>query len=238
MSAVQRAGAPLALALMLVAPAASPALASPAPAPFAAPVTCPDGHGGRWLAERSAGETSTELSLVHESASGERTATVAVRHAGAGLGLDARLEGDGRGGAWVAWTEIDYLNTTTEVRAAHADARGTLLARGDTALASFFDLFDAVALLPDGRGGAYIAWREADANHDRHVRLARLSAGGAPAAGWPARGLTLAQPQGNVRPHLVADGEGGAIVVADPDPNRAGGAAFALRVSPTSALLR
>jgi hypothetical protein len=161
-----------------------------------------------------------------------------VRRAGAERALSAQLRCDGRGGAWIAWTEIDYQTVTTEVRAAHVGAGGETFSRGDAALASFFDLFDAVSLLPDGSGGAYVAWREADAMHDRRVRVSRLAADGRAAPGWPATGLTIEPPLGNVRPRLVTDGEGGAIVVADPDPNQSGSAAFALRVSPSAAFLR
>lgn len=215
--------------------AASTVFAAPAPAGLS---TCADGLGGTWIAERAPVADDVELRLVHVALDGTRAPAVTVRRTWAGRGLTAELRCDARGGAWIAWTEVDYQAARTEVRAAHVAKDGALAARGDEALASFEDLFEAVALLSDGRGGAYVAWREADARHDRHVRVARLAADGRAARGWPEHGLSLVEPAGNVRPRLVGDGEGGAIVVADADPNRAGAGPFALRVSPDAALLR
>lgn len=223
------------LALASAVVLAAPSAAQP---PATEIATCPDGTGGRWSASRVQRGDAVVLALVHTGIDGARGAALDVRRADAARGVTAQLRGDGRGGAWLAWTELDYFAMTTEVRAAHVGAGGVVLSSGEAALASFADLFDAVSLLPDGQGGAYVAWREADARHERALRLARLTAQGRPASGWPASGLTVAERQGNVRPRLVTDGEGGAIVVADSDPNRAGGEPFAQRVSPAAALLR
>lgn len=244
MPSVLRAGVPLVLLVALAVTLPSPAPSAPADARDLARerarelASCADGRGGRWIAEKALERDEAELCLVHVGLDGARGGAVPVRRTDAGRALAAELRCDGQGGAWLAWTELDYVALSTEVRAAHVAAGGGLLVRGDAVLASFFDLFDAVSLLADGRGGAYVAWREADANHDRRVRVCRLAADGGAASGWPANGLTLDEPRGNVRPRLVTDGEGGAIVVADADPNRVGGSAFALRVSPDAALLR
>lgn len=241
MSFVLRAGVPLAIVAAFAATAPTharpPAAVAPAPSGAVAPEACADGVGGRWVFERAAGNEANDLRLTHVGIDDVPEPALTVRRVHAARGLSAQLRCDGRGGAWLAWTEIDYATMTTEVRVAHVGPDGELLARGDDALASFFDLFDAVSLLADGRGGVYVAWRATDENHERRVRLCRLTADGRAAAGWPAGGLALAQPRGNVRPHLVTDGEGGAIVVSDADPNEAGGTAFALRVSPGAALL-
>lgn len=238
MSRVLRAGALLASLTLggLEARAATPAPgANPALPPSS---SCPDGARGRWIARVVPSLDACEVRVAHQRADRRDGSELVVRRADVGRGVTVTVEPDGRGGAWVAWTEIDYMNTSTDVRAAHVDAHGKLVSGGDAALASFLDLFDGVALLPDADGGAYVAWREADASHERHMRLNRLGPDGRVVAGWPEKGIALAASSGTVKPHLVADGQGGAILVADSDPNRTGGEPFAMRVSGDATLMR
>jgi len=229
----------LALALALPVPSAR---ADGAPASPHCPdgaTSCPDGGHGRWVVAVTQTLGAAEVRLLEPGAPGWPAQGRALHASDPALALTARLCTDGRGGVWVAWTEIDYVGTTTEVMAVHVTAGGRQLSGGrPVTLATFMDLFDAVALLPDGSGGVYVAWREGDANHEREVKLERLAADGATAPGWPAGGLALDEARGALRPRLVTDGEGGAIVVADADPNRPEGAPFAVRVSPAAVAMR
>jgi hypothetical protein len=70
----------------------------------------------------------------------------------------------------------------------------------------------AAASVPDGAGGAYVAWIDRrDGSSDIHVL--RVTGTGAPATGWPAAGVAAcALPGEQTEPALLADPAGGVFV--------------------------
>jgi hypothetical protein len=69
---------------------------------------------------------------------------------------------------------------------------------------------------PDGDGGAFVAWRDGRnlSSSGADVYVQHLTASGAIAAGWPSDGLPVCmEPNSQYPSALVADGQGGVIVV-------------------------
>jgi len=72
-------------------------------------------------------------------------------------------------------------------------------------------------LVPDGRGGALVAWEDARESARRSVYAQRVLGSGSIAPGWPADGLAVAPDPGARRPALAVDGRGGAFVAWEDD---------------------
>ena len=127
-----------------------------------------------------------------------------------GLQSSPLIVSDGAGGAIIAWQ--DYRSgSTNDIYAQKIDsfgfiqwaADGVAICTGQTGLA----LRD---IIPDGAGGAIIAWHDRR-NFDNDVFAQRIGAGGT--VMWPANGVavaSLAEHQQN--PSLATDGAGGAII--------------------------
>jgi len=104
---------------------------------------------------------------------------------------------DGSGGAIVTW--LDYTSGWPMPRAQRVNAQGTRL-WGDTgvALSTGRSYRSIDAVLPDGAGGAYVAWYDqgpllavGSVVHVQHV-----GSDGAIAAGWPAAGIPMSSLPG------------------------------------------
>jgi hypothetical protein len=68
-------------------------------------------------------------------------------------------------------------------------------------------------LVPDGAGGAVVAWHDLRNGHDWDIYAQRITALGEVAPGWPAGGLAVSTSSGDqVGPAAVPDGTGGCIV--------------------------
>ena len=68
-------------------------------------------------------------------------------------------------------------------------------------------------IVPDGSGGAFLAWQSVTATGDNEIFAQRVDAGGATAAGWPTEGFLIASGPGTRQhPVVAADGSGGALV--------------------------
>lgn len=118
---------------------------------------------------------------------------------------------DGQGGAFIAWLDRrDGLQT--DIRLQRVDAAGDVApgwpldgfpvcdARGDQT---------APCVAGDGSGGVFIAWEDRRGG-DADLRIQRLTAAGAPAAGWPRNGLVLcAAPGPQLEPVVTTDQQGG-----------------------------
>ncbi len=127
------------------------------------------------------------------------------------------MTGDGEGGVLLAWHDIRnavswdvYLTRVTS---------GGSLAEGwpdhGLPVCTMSERQDSPTLISDGDGGAYVAWidlREPTNGYDLYLQ--RVLGTGTIAAGWPDQGLPICIiPQQQVNPQLVADGNGGVIVV-------------------------
>jgi hypothetical protein len=71
--------------------------------------------------------------------------------------------------------------------------------------------FDLVSL-PDGAGGAYLAWVD-DRSGGDDIYVQRIGANGRPAAGWTPSGVAVCRAaRGQYAPRLASDGKGGVFV--------------------------
>lgn len=145
-----------------------------------------------------------------------------TRARGAQTGLV--LASDGAGGVIAAWDD-SRLGNTVNVFGQHFLADGTRAPgwtpNGDS-LTNLPCNRRALAMIPDGSGGALLVWIDNACRTWQTVYANRITASGATAAGWPANGVLLSDPgTGDPQnPVLAPDGAGGAIVAwAD---NRAG----------------
>ncbi len=69
-----------------------------------------------------------------------------------------------------------------------------------------------ISTVPDGSGGAFVAWTGRMAGDS--MRVLRIDGSGAPAAGWPTRGVALAAPGDQNVPEIATDdGMGGLYVM-------------------------
>ena len=121
---------------------------------------------------------------------------------------------DGKGGAIIAWG--DFRHGSYDIFAQHLLASGHVdpswpwqgralcEAMGDQA---------GPAIVPDGRGGAIVAWYDQRGGKDYDIYAQRILASGRLDPVWPQDGVALCTATGHQQaPAVVADGAGGAIV--------------------------
>ncbi|HZF19856.1 MAG TPA: IPT/TIG domain-containing protein [Burkholderiales bacterium] len=125
---------------------------------------------------------------------------------------------DGAGGAIIAWE--DDRNLFSDVFAQRLDSAGTpLWDFGGVAVSTADGNQSAPQLIPDGGGGAIIAWQDFRTGFVADIYAQRVSSRGMPL--WTANGAAVsAAPGDQINQQLVADGSGGAIVVWE--DNRSG----------------
>jgi hypothetical protein len=114
----------------------------------------------------------------------------------------------GEDGAFVIW--LVYTNAAASIHIQRL-AGGTLAPGwpADGRIVVTSTSLDQIALAPDGAGGVYLLWNQSPSSAIPDFRLVRLGPDGDPAAGWPAGGLQVADPQGAWFLALAEDGAGG-----------------------------
>lgn len=132
------------------------------------------------------------------------------------------IASDGGGGAILAW--IDFRDSTGTITAGHVLGSGELDARwpvnGRALRTDPLPLADEPenptdpVIVPDGAGGAIVAWTEArDAVTSVDVFAQHVLESGQVDPAWPANGRRLTAATGRqVAPEIASDGAGGAIV--------------------------
>ncbi|MFI5371587.1 MAG: hypothetical protein ACHQ52_08520 [Candidatus Eisenbacteria bacterium] len=130
---------------------------------------------------------------------------------------------DDHGGLIAVWADGRVGNDVLDVYAQHLTPGGTLapgwVTDGNVVCAAP-GLQTDVAAVPDGLGGAIVAWDDARAGValGEDVYVQHLTVAGAPAPGWPANGEALfTDTHRQIQPQLVVDGSGGAIAVWEDD---------------------
>jgi hypothetical protein len=127
---------------------------------------------------------------------------------------------DGQGGALAVWNDQRNVNlgTSQDIYAQRFGPDTTFAWQvNGTPATTALDYQEQAGIAPDGRGGAYIAWRDwrsYPATGETDIYAQHLTATGDVAAGWPATGLPICTDpalQSNVS--LLADDSGGAIIV-------------------------
>jgi len=133
-----------------------------------------------------------------------------------------KIATDGSGGAIAVWQ--DFRSTRVNVFARRVFASGVLdpawpvngraLLTDSTALATAFDGQDFPVIVPDGAGGAIVAWQDGRSfDNGLDIFAQHVLASGVVDPAWPANGRALCAARGQQDvPTIVSDGAGGAIV--------------------------
>ena len=150
------------------------------------------------------------------------TGSVDASWPGGGIAVPAanwrpRLVGDGAGGAIVAWQ--DQRTGDWDIYAQHILASGQYdpaWPTGGRALCQGAGNQQTPAILPDGAGGAIVAWEDyRNGSTSVGIYAQRILASGAVDPAWPTNGIALCANAGFEGPKFVAlveDGGGGALV--------------------------
>lgn len=135
-----------------------------------------------------------------------------VRVSGSRGGGDPMLCKDGLGGAFVAWREGSVLE---KVAVQHIDRNGALLWGADGVLvADSTRIANGQGIVPDGLGGAFVAWSDFRSQFRYQVFAQRVSSSGTRmwgTDGVPVSTSPYGQASGGPSP-LVSDGAGGIFV--------------------------
>jgi len=222
-----RLGLPLALALTTAGPAfaawpGNPTVNLPvctAIGDQAEVASVGDGAGGIlsvWRDTRS--DTAIFVQRVVGSGSiapGWPAAGLAMCHA-ANDRTQAATVSDGSGGAIVVWTDGRSTISGTKIYAQHAQAGGTVdpawPANGRLLAAATGDQSFPV-LVPDGAGGAIVAWND-QRGVSGDIYAQHVLANGTLDAAWPATGrAVVSNADDQWFPDIASDGAGGALLV-------------------------
>ncbi len=188
----------------------------------------PDGEGGAFIAwwdERNSQVTAYDAYVQRITANGQisagwPTGGLAV----CTLPKSQRIQSialDGQGGLLVAWVDLrnGFPGTTSQdVYAQRILPNGTIAPgwpENGTPVSRGADYQDNPELIPDGKGGAYVAWmdwRDYATIRATNIYAQHLTAGGQVSPGWPADGAPVCL-QPSVSPaDLVLDDQGGVVV--------------------------
>jgi hypothetical protein len=181
------------------------------------PTIVPDGRGGAIVAWEDARDGNPLLHATRVTATGtEQIAWPADGvdvSAASGEQYSPKVVPDGAGGVFVTWSDLrggDYdiyaqrlLASGAADPAWPADGLALCTAAGDQRLP---------ALVLDGTGGVIVTWYD-DRSGGADVYAQRVLASGVVDPAWPADGCALCTATGEqLRPEIVPDGAGGAIV--------------------------
>jgi hypothetical protein len=177
------------------------------------PTIIEDGAGGAivaWADGRS-GNYQLYAQRVNTAGVPQWTADgVAICTASVQLPFPA-IASDAANGAIVSWQDF-RSGTSYDIYAQRVDAGGTPQWTADgVALCTLAGYQQFPSIVPDGLGGALIAWMDGRAGSVYDIFAQRVNAAGAPQ--WAANGVALCSAANNqYYPKAIADGAGGAIV--------------------------
>lgn len=142
---------------------------------------------------------------------------------------------DGADGAIVAWQ--DERASSSNIYAHHVLATGeTDPAWPVNGLGVCTSPGDQVSpvMIPDGNGGAILAWRDFRGGPDANVYAHRVLTTGETSPVWPEDGLEICTASGHQsRPSIASDGQGGALIVWSDLRNGVDSDIYAQRVLPS-----
>ena len=178
------------------------------------PRAVPDGAGGAiavWQDNRPGSTSVADVFAQRVNGSGVvqwANDGVAVCTA-ANKQVNARITGDGSGGAIFAWTDMRD-NSTYAVYAQRINSAGAQQWTADGVLAgSDIGAENTAALTSDNAGGAIVAWHS-DTDGDNDIYAQRINNG---VIQWNIGGVSVcAAIERQSYPQITADGSGGAIV--------------------------
>lgn len=202
------------------------------------PAIATDGVGGAIVVWEDQRGPAVNLFAQHVVASGELdpawpTAGRALLTDPAGLGPGAQqasavIVPDGAGGAIVAWQDIRGTATGTKIFAQHVLASGVVdpaWPANGRALVAIESLQQNHVMIPDGAGGAIVAWSDSRFGlSSTHIFAQHVLASGSVDPRWPVDGLAVVTAPGlQDFPEIVSDGAGGAFVSWDDQRDLASG---------------
>ncbi len=198
----------------------------------------PDGVGGFLVCWQDSNATGYDIRAHHMLASGVPDP---AWPAGGVMVCDApndqtfsSLVSDGNGGAILCWDDLRN-GVDADIYAHHVLASGVVdpawPAQG-RAICTATNHQGVSTLVPDGLGGAFIAWQDNRTGAtSANVYVQRVLASGAIDPQWPAQGLAICvSPFIQRFPSLVVDGPGSAIVLWSDQRNGTDDDVFAQRV--------
>ena len=126
--------------------------------------------------------------------------------------LLAQLAADGSGGAIVAWEDVRNGAANKDIFAQRVSASGTpLWTSTGVPVCTVAGDQSGLKVVPDGAGGAIIAWSDSRTGGVADIYAQRLNSAGTPL--WTADGVVVCgAPDTQGALEMVADGAGGAIV--------------------------
>ncbi|HET6349759.1 MAG TPA: T9SS type A sorting domain-containing protein [Candidatus Krumholzibacteria bacterium] len=177
------------------------------------PVIVGDGAGGAVVSWEDLRNGNYDIYAQRIDASGAvQWATDGVAACTAGSGqYNVRIASDGTGGAIVTW---DDLRSTTfnHIYAQRIDASGAVVwTTNGVALCTAANGQYVPAIIPDGAGGAIVAWQDFRSLH-YDIYAQRVNASGVVL--WTTDGVPVStdDPSHQDYPTIVSDGAGGAII--------------------------
>jgi hypothetical protein len=132
-----------------------------------------------------------------------------------------RVATDGAGGAIVVWQDASSPRVNVFARRVLASGDldpgwpvdGRALLADSTALENAFEGQQFPVIVPDGAGGAIVAWQDGRLQNDLNIFAQHVLPSGVVDPAWPANGRALCTARGQQDiPTIVSDGAGGAIV--------------------------
>ncbi len=198
------------------------------------PVTCGDGTRGIYVAWRDTRSGIAQIYAQHYNSDGvaQWTADGIAVGPGAGAQDQPGVIADGTSGVIFVWR--DYRDATANIYAQRLAGSGipatgwpaSGLLVGDNGYDDEYPV-----LVTDMSGGAIFAWQQRTLDTDTDLYAARVLANGTVAPGWLLGGKIInASAYLQSRPHVVSDGDHGAIVSWD--DSRTGGAdIYATRIT-------
>jgi hypothetical protein len=179
------------------------------------PAIVSDGAGGAVVTwqDSDSGDDGIHAQKINASGAVQWNANGAVLCAAAGYQGNPVIASDGAGGAIVAW--VDSRSGGYDIYAQRVDASGAARWAADGVLLGTAPFQEYPMIVPDGAGGAIVAWKDSCGGNPRYdIYAQRVNASGA--IRWAVDGValcTVAISGGS--PSIASDGAGGAIVAWD-----------------------
>jgi hypothetical protein len=173
----------------------------------------PDGYSGAiitWRDQRN-GNADVYAQRVNAAGAVQWTANGVAVGSGTGDQWAPKIIPDAAGGAIIVWH--DWRSGNADIYAQRLNSAGVAqwAANGVALCAATTDQANP-AIVPDGLGGAIVAWQDSRNLVDADIYAQRVSASGA--VQWTANGVALCAATGNQQtPVLVPDATGGAACV-------------------------
>lgn len=191
-------------------------------------VSAPDGAGGVVVAWSQYRGTTTTYDVVAQRASAAGTrawdSTGVVVCAATGPQYIGATVSDGSGGMVIAWMDDRSGTTGRDIYAHRVLASGALDSRwpaNGLAVCAQAGAQEYPTALPDGAGGAFIAWSDSRGGTSVDLYLHHVRGDGTLDPAWPAGGRLVRDSVYNVAAPMFADGAGGmTISVATVDLER------------------